>query len=47
MASRGVFEDDRRALSIEELSPEDWDVILQAKQQFSSDDEDQDEEYAG
>ena len=47
MASKGIFENDRRALSIEELSPEDWDVILQAKQQFSSNDEDQDEENAG
>ena len=47
MASRGVFEDDRQALFIKDLSPEDWDVILQAKQQFDSNDEDQDEEYAG
>ena len=47
MASRGVFEDDRQALFIKDLSPEDWDVILQAKQQCDSNDEDQDEEYAG
>ena len=47
MASKGIFENDRRALFIKDLSPEDWDVILQAKQQFDSNDEDQDEENAG
>ena len=47
MASKGIFENDRRALSIKDLSPDDWDAILQAKEQFNSDDEDHDEEHAG
>ena len=47
MASKGIFENDRRALSIEELSPAQLDSILQAEQQLASDDEDQDEDYAG
>ena len=47
MASKGIFESDRRALSIEELSPAQLDSILHAEQQLASDDEDQDEDYAG
>ena len=45
MASKDIFENDRRALSIEELSPAQLDSILQTEQQLDSDDEDQDDEY--